>query len=168
MKQLKQSFFVTMLMSMVGTISYAKNISFADANVKAICVANWDTNGDGELSEAEAATVTSLGEVFKSNTDITSFNELQYFTGQTSISDEAFQNCSSMGSVIIPNGVTTIAEYAFSGCTSLSSLIIPNTVNRIKDAAYMVVFCICAVAYLIGWCIMKALVPKYKPIELED
>ena len=36
-----------------------------------------------------------------------------------------------------------------------------------KPAAYMVVFCICAVAYLIGWCIMKALVPKYKPIVLE-
>ena len=35
-----------------------------------------------------------------------------------------------------------------------------------KPAAYMVVFCICAVAYLIGWCIMKALVSKYKPIEV--
>ena len=34
-----------------------------------------------------------------------------------------------------------------------------------KPAAYMVVFCICAVAYLVGWCIMKTLVPKYKPIE---
>jgi len=33
-----------------------------------------------------------------------------------------------------------------------------------KPAAYMVVFCICAVAYLIGWTIMKTLVPKYKPI----
>ena len=37
-----------------------------------------------------------------------------------------------------------------------------------KPAAYMVVFCICAVAYLIGWVIMKSLVPKYKPIVLED
>ena len=36
-----------------------------------------------------------------------------------------------------------------------------------KPAAYMVVFCICAVAYLVGWCIMKALVPKYKPIVVE-
>jgi ACS family hexuronate transporter-like MFS transporter len=36
-----------------------------------------------------------------------------------------------------------------------------------KPAAYMVVFSICAVAYLIGWCIMKSLVPKYKPIVLE-
>jgi ACS family hexuronate transporter-like MFS transporter len=31
-------------------------------------------------------------------------------------------------------------------------------------AGYFVIFCICAVAYLIGWVVMKALVPKYKPI----
>jgi ACS family hexuronate transporter-like MFS transporter len=37
-----------------------------------------------------------------------------------------------------------------------------------KPAAYMVVFSICAVAYLIGWFIMKTLVPKYKPIVVED
>jgi len=30
------------------------------------------------------------------------------------------------------------------------------------------VFSICAVAYLIGWFIMKSLVPKYKPIVVED
>ena len=52
-------------------------ITFADANVKALCVANWDTNGDGELSYAEAAAVTSLGEVFRNQPSITSFNELQ-------------------------------------------------------------------------------------------
>lgn len=36
-----------------------------------------------------------------------------------------------------------------------------------KPAGYMIVFCICSVAYLVGWCIMKALVPKYKPIVIE-
>ena len=36
-----------------------------------------------------------------------------------------------------------------------------------KPAGYMIIFCICAVAYLVGWCIMKALVPKYKPIVAE-
>ena len=36
-----------------------------------------------------------------------------------------------------------------------------------KPAAYMIVFSFCAVAYLIGWCIMKALVPKYKPVLAE-
>ena len=34
-----------------------------------------------------------------------------------------------------------------------------------KPAGYMIIFCICAVAYLIGWTIMKVLVPKYKPIK---
>ena len=28
----------------------------------------------------------------------------------------------------------------------------------------MIVFCFCAVAYLIGWVVMKTLVPKYKPV----
>ena len=36
-----------------------------------------------------------------------------------------------------------------------------------KPAGYMIVFCICAVAYLVAWAIMKTLVPKYKPIKLE-
>ncbi len=34
-----------------------------------------------------------------------------------------------------------------------------------KPAGYFIIFCICGVAYLIGWCIMKALVPKYKIIN---
>lgn len=33
-----------------------------------------------------------------------------------------------------------------------------------KEGGYFIMFCICAVAYLLAWCIMKALVPKYKPI----
>ncbi|MCM1151624.1 MAG: MFS transporter [Alistipes sp.] len=36
-----------------------------------------------------------------------------------------------------------------------------------KPAGYMIVFCICAVAYLLAWSIMKVLVPKYKPIVLK-
>ena len=33
-----------------------------------------------------------------------------------------------------------------------------------KPAGYMIIFCVCAVAYLIGWIVMKLLVPKYKPV----
>jgi len=36
-----------------------------------------------------------------------------------------------------------------------------------KPAGYFIIFCVCAVSYLIGWCIMKALVPKYKPIIVD-
>ena len=34
-----------------------------------------------------------------------------------------------------------------------------------KPAGYMIVFCCCAVAYLVAWSLMKALVPKYSPIK---
>ena len=35
-----------------------------------------------------------------------------------------------------------------------------------KEAGYMIVFCYCAVAYLIAWACMKTLVPRYKKVEL--
>jgi len=34
-----------------------------------------------------------------------------------------------------------------------------------KTPGYTIVFSFCAVAYLIGWIVMKTLVPKYKPIS---
>ena len=55
----------------------AVKITFADSKVKAICVSNWDTDGDGELSEPEAAAVSTLGTAFK-NSAIDTFNELRY------------------------------------------------------------------------------------------
>lgn len=33
-----------------------------------------------------------------------------------------------------------------------------------KEAAYMMLLCYCSVAYLIGWLVMKSLVPKYTPV----
>lgn len=35
-----------------------------------------------------------------------------------------------------------------------------------KPAGYMIVFSYCAVAYIVGWCCMKSLVPRYKKVEL--
>lgn len=35
------------------------------------------------------------------------------------------------------------------------------------EAGYLVIFSVCAVAYLIGWTVMKILVPKYKPIVVK-
>lgn len=35
------------------------------------------------------------------------------------------------------------------------------------EAGYFIIFSVCAVAYLIGWVVMKSLVPKYKPIVIE-
>lgn len=94
----------------------APRIFFVDAAVEALCVAEWDTNKDGELSEAEAAAITSLGTVFKNNKQISSFDELRYFTGLTTISTDAFFGCSNLKSITIPNTVTYIGADAFCYC----------------------------------------------------
>ena len=121
--------------SFFGTIVESPIIDFTDDNVKTLCVANWDTNGDEELSEAEAAAVTDLGTVFRNNKLISSFDELKYFTGLTSINYNAFRGCTGLTSIIIPEKVTSIGGDAFSGCTSLTSITIPASVTSIGDFA---------------------------------
>lgn len=113
-------------------------IAFADSAVKTICVTNWDTNNDGELSYTEAAAVTSIGYDFTNNTCITSFDELQYFTGLTSINDVAFMGCSALTSVSFPPGLTSIEDYAFVNCSSLTGgLAFPPLVTSIGEQAFM-------------------------------
>lgn len=35
-----------------------------------------------------------------------------------------------------------------------------------KEAGYFAIFCYCSVAYLVGWTVMKVLVPKYTPVKI--
>ena len=104
-------------------------IEFADSKVKELCVANWDTDGDGELSEDEAAAVTSLGTVFRKS-QISSFDELQYFTGLTNIGKDAF-NASTVKTVTLPENITALEENAFLDCKSLVSITLPAKVQTI-------------------------------------
>ena len=118
------------------TVTQSPIIQFADARVKRLCVDRWDTNGDGELNTAEAAAVRYLNSVFNGERHITSFNELQYFTGLFNIGEGAFTRCNSLTSITIPNQVTSIFSYAFNACNSLTSITIPNRVTKIGSNAF--------------------------------
>ena len=111
-------------------------IYFSDRNVKNVCVSNWDTNGDGELNEDEAASVTSLGQAFKNNSNIKSFDELRYFTGLTNIMNNEFYNCTKLSSIVIPRNITSIGNYAFFNC-GITSLVIPCNVTSIGRGAFL-------------------------------
>ena len=103
-------------------------VKFEDSAVEAICVANWDTNGSGYMSENECAAVTSIGTVFKGNTEITSFDELYKFTslpelyGQTNADNGAFQGCSSLVNISLPPSCKHLGGCVFRDCSALSTI----------------------------------------------
>lgn len=116
-------------------------IQFADPAVKAICVENWDTNGDGELSKREAAAVTTLIDsetnqsVFRGKgASITSFDEFQYFTGLTQVEQYAFYGV-SIETIVLPNTIKTIGENAFSN-SGIRSIVIPEGIETIGNNAF--------------------------------
>jgi len=65
-----------------------------------------------------------------------------------------------LGSFFINKGSGVLFTYA--GDTQMTFMGFQG-----KEAGYFIVFSFCAVAYLIGWTVMKSLVPKYKVIEVK-
>ena len=107
-------------------------IAFNDLQAKAVCVKNWDLNDDGELSEKEAASVSDIGELFRGNSNIKTFEELRYFTSLKEIPDNAFRECSNLVSIYLPESVEALGKYPFSLCTNLKYVVMLNP-NRIVD-----------------------------------
>ena len=54
----------------------------------------------------------------------------------TKIGDNAFEDCTQLKSVFIPNTITYIGSSAFQGCSGLASVNIPNSVNTIRWYAF--------------------------------
>ena len=100
-------------------------IVFADPVVEQICATNW---GDGiGIKPSQAAMVTNLTNEFQQNTNIVSFDELEYFSGITILNYYAntqygtFYNCTGLVSVAIPLSVKTLYS-TFNGCSNLESV----------------------------------------------
>ena len=117
-------------------IPTSDGIMFADPRVKLLCLQNWDTNDDGDFSMIEAAAVTELGTVFQSQKSISTFDELQFFTGLTYIDSYAFYGSSSLTSVTLPESVKGIGWSAFMDCRGLTAITIPKSVTDIAYNAF--------------------------------
>ena len=54
----------------------------------------------------------------------------------TSIKQEAFYGCKGITSITIPSGITTIADRTFYNCSGITSVIVPNNVTSIGIGAF--------------------------------
>jgi hypothetical protein len=137
----------------IKSISGGEAITFEDPNVAALCVEYFDMNGDGKVSYKEAAAVTEIPTVegiagiqypiFAGKAvigdnaiNISSFNELRYFSSLQEIPAYMFYNQPTMAEVKLPDNVKSIGDNAFGDCQSLSIVQIPNGVTFIDKYAF--------------------------------
>ncbi len=81
----------------------------------------------------ENATIpmSALGKISKNNL------KTLVLTGEgTSIAASAFEGCTMLTSITIPEGVTRIGNNAFKGCTALKNITIPKSVTNIGDNVF--------------------------------
>lgn len=78
-----------------------------------------------------AATITSVNKAISG--DVTIPSTLGGYPVKA-IGREAFENCTKLNSVVIPNGLTTVDYYAFNNCTNLRSISIPPSVTTLHPA----------------------------------
>ncbi len=80
----------------------------------------------------------STGTITDCDTSVTAANIPSKIDGVVvkSIGSEAFQSCTSLTNVTIPNSVTSIGKCAFAYSKSLTSVTIPSSVTSIGDRAF--------------------------------
>ena len=134
MKQTTFTLLLTMLMSMVGLQAFA----YFDTSTK-IQVDDLYYYLDYDNNQAQVTYMPSG----KYTGDIVIPSSITHEAKTYSVASigwGAFQRCSGLTSVTIPNSVTSIGQSAFIGCSGLTSVTIPNGVTVIEHKNAVLLF----------------------------
>ena len=113
-----------------GSVTSIGKATFGEcASIKSITIPFVGATKDGTKN-------TSFNYIFRGALGVPSSLKNVVITGGTRIDAFAFEGCSSLTSITIPNSVTRIDMFAFRGCTDLTSITIPDSVTRIGSGAF--------------------------------
>lgn len=128
---------------------YLGYIDFVDPAVRDICVANFDTDGDGVVSIEEAAAVTALNFDWSTWQKFVTFNEFKYFTGVTRLNFNSAGNLkeymcppsirivNSIGAkaekFTLNEGITEFSTACFRSNYKITNITIPSTTKKIGN-----------------------------------
>ena len=119
---------------------YLGYIDFVDPVVRDICVANFDTDGDGVVSMEEAAAVTDMSTFLNSvvSRSIKTFNEFKYFTGITTFKLGGSSSYYDLEEITLPSSIISMPRMSIYGkFNKLKSFTIPkNVVNIGSEVLY--------------------------------
>ena len=136
MKHYYLSIFLAILLSMACTMTSAHDIAVANSDGKIIYY-NYNSDGSSVSVTYQGTDPYSYSNEYTGDVVIP---ETVTYGGKTysvtSIGSYAFEYCSGLTSVTIPNSVTNIDNWAFDDCSGLTSVTIPNSVTRIGYAAF--------------------------------
>lgn len=102
----------------------SKAIAMTDRTNMEAMIASYDagfSNSSRVMSVEECQAITNLGTAY-SGSGIVTFNELKFFTGLTSIPSGAFEDCTALTEITIPDCQATIGDAIFEGCTHLEKI----------------------------------------------
>lgn len=103
-------------------------------------LAHWETlvNDYGLNVERDYTGDASCGidDIIKNNAELSTGVKLVIGNGVTKIGNYAFQNCTTLSSIVMPNTVVNIGHNTFHGCTALKNITIPDSVTTIESMAF--------------------------------
>lgn len=104
----------------------SKYIEFADPAVEDVLMAKGVSSDGIGISVVDAEKVTSIGTWFKGNTEITSFDEFEKFTGVTRLSASAFRDCTNLAALSLPKTLKVVGYGALKNVPAPIVLDLPN------------------------------------------